>query len=147
MKFNIISYIIVLLLFAWSCTDAGKHKQKTESVSHENHDEALTLNNGKKWIINDEMKPFLSESEAMLAAYVDGDSSDYLSLARQLKEKNSGLIQSCTMDGKSHDELHKWLYPHIDLLASLEKAQDENQAKDIIEQLEESFTVFHAHFD
>ena len=50
-----------------------------------------------KWKINLEMTPYILEAEQILLQYND---NDYNALAEQLKNKNNGLIKSCTMDGK-----------------------------------------------
>jgi hypothetical protein len=36
------------------------------------------------------------------------------------------------MDGKSHDELHKWLHPHMALIESLQEAENDDAANKII---------------
>src|SRR5690554_4490896 len=105
--------IIVLglsaLLFA-SCNNSEKattsetEDKHTETHSEHHHNEssdALELNEGEKWIVNEEMKPFVSEQEALLNAYVQSNQSDYETLAEQLQEQNQLLIKSCTMTGKS----------------------------------------------
>jgi hypothetical protein len=81
-----------------------------------------------------------------LNQYIESKSQDYQNLAAQLKEKNSGLIKSCTMKGESHDELHKWLYPHIELIESLSKAESTEQANKFITDLQASFSTYNQHF-
>ena len=82
----------------------------------------IELDNGDKWLVNAEMKPHLEKQHDLLQDYSSTKNDDYLALANQLKEANNDLIKSCTMEGKSHDELHKWLYPHIQLIDSLSKS-------------------------
>ena len=67
-------------------------------------------------------------------------------MATQLKEKNNGLIKSCTMNGESHDELHKWLYPHIELIESLSKAESTEAASEIVADLQASFSTYNQYF-
>lgn len=108
--------------------------------------ETILLNNGEKWIVNKEMKPYIQAGENLLSAYVAAHSEDYKNLAEQLKEKNSLLIKSCTMQGKSHEELHKWLHPHLDLVVALGKAESQQQANELVAQLQQSFHLFHQYF-
>ncbi len=113
-----------------------------------NHDgtEALTLDNGEKWTVNVEMIPFVNKGQELLNDYVTNNGTDYKTLAIQMKEQNSQLIKSCTMDGKSHDELHKWLHPHLALVAELENAGDQVEANAIIGKLKESYSTYTAYF-
>ena len=92
------------------------------------------------------MKPFIIEAEEILNKYIESQSKDYLTLANQLKEENSGLVKSCTMKGESHDELHKWLHPHIELIESLSKAESAEQASKIITDLQTSFSIYNQYF-
>ncbi|MOA59843.1 hypothetical protein D3C78_1845640 [compost metagenome] len=50
------------------------------------------------------------------------------------------------MSGKSHDELHKWLHPHLELVTKLEKAENEKDSNAIISQLLESYKTYHEYF-
>ncbi|MDX9705319.1 MAG: hypothetical protein RBT46_06395, partial [Weeksellaceae bacterium] len=61
--------------------------------------------------------------------------------------ENKKLIKSCTMEGQSHEELHKWLYPHIELLDALEVAENTESAAKIVEELQHSFATYHQYFD
>jgi len=150
---KLIASILVFSSLLLSCGNATENKstEQTEVVSHEEHNldyqsETLKLNNGEKWIVNEEMKPFIHSAEGILNQYKTSQTEDYKTLATQLKEKNSGLIKSCTMKGVSHDELHKWLYPHIELIESLTKAESTEEASAIIADLQASFTIFNQFF-
>ena len=50
------------------------------------------------------------------------------------------------MKGESHDELHKWLHPHIELIESLSKAESAEQASKIITDLQTSFSIYNQYF-
>lgn len=146
-------YIFASVTFIMGCsnTSSEKAKEQTGIAIHEKdqHDEVsekVELYNGQKWMVNEEMKPFILESETVLNEYIQAESNDYTTLAAHLKEKNSGLIKSCTMKGESHDELHKWLYPHIQLIESLAKAENVPDANAIIAQLKTSFKTYHNYF-
>lgn len=106
----------------------------------------INLNEGEKWEVNSAMKPHIEKGEDILKAYEVNEDQDYLQLANKLKEQNQALIKSCTMKGASHDELHKWLHPHMDLISKLGKAENPEQAESIVDDLEDSFQVFHDFF-
>ena len=105
-------------------------------------DETIELDNGQKWKVNEEMKPFVEEGKKILNEYIQNEDSDYTGLAAALSEQDNKLIESCTMEGKSHEELHKWLHPHLDIISDLESTKDTTQAKKLVEQLRASYVDF-----
>lgn len=120
---------------------------ETEDAHYHHADENdIVLINGEKWQINEEMKPFLEKGSELVTEYVKNNDTDYKKLATALKDQNSQLIKSCTMQGQSHDELHKWLHPHLDLVKSLENETDPAEAQKIVAQLELSYQNFHHYF-
>jgi hypothetical protein len=135
MKIYSISFAVFFALLATSCRNSH-HSLNLEAVQ-------IDLNNGQKWKVNLEMAPFILEAEQILLQYND---NDFLALAEQLKNKNKGLIKSCTMDGKSHEELHKWLHPHMQLIESLGAAENKEEANKIISELKASFQTYHNFF-
>ncbi len=136
MKLRVLAALVFVSFVVISCNNSGAH-------THSNDGQAIELNNGEKWQVNAEMIPFVTEGEQILNDYT-GD--DYKVLAAQLKEKNSGLIKSCTMDGKSHDELHKWLHPHLELVEALDTAENPEGANVVIADLKKSFEMYHTYF-
>ncbi|MCB9447112.1 MAG: hypothetical protein H6585_02055 [Flavobacteriales bacterium] len=140
-----------LLLYGCGNASNEKSNNQTEVAEHNDHQhddesKALKLNSGVKWVVNEEMKPFILEAESILNQHIESQSQDYQALAAQLKEKNSGLIKSCTMKGESHDELHKWLHPHIELIESLSNAETAEEANKIITNLQTSFSTYNQYF-
>lgn len=119
-------------------------------TTEEHHDHsastALELNDGNRWEINSEMQPFLLKGEEILKEYIATNNSDYKTLAAQLKEQNDKLISSCTMDGKSHDVLHEWLHPHLELVKELSKTENQDEANALVAQLKTSYATFHQYF-
>ncbi len=150
---TILGLILTFSLLLFSCDSVSTEKAEEQNDNalqsehqHEDDTDALKLDNGNRWMVNEEMKPFILESKAILDEFSQNNSTDYQTLAAQLKEKNSGLIKSCTMKGKSHDELHKWLHPHMDLIESLAEAENLDAAKSSISQLNASFETYHQYF-
>ena len=127
---NKIIFSFAFVLFLFSCGSKGP----------------IELNNGEKWKINAEMMPPLTASKKLLSEYAANDKKDYKTLAENLKENNKLLISSCTMNGKSHDELHKWLHPYMGLVEDLSNADNETQANEVVLKIEESFKTFNQHF-
>ena len=135
----------------WSCSN---NEQKTsdpatpQAEHHHDHSSVnIELNDGKKWLVNEEMKAPLTKGEELLNEYIKSGQNNYKELAGQLKEQNDKLIESCTMDGKSHEELHKWLHPHLNLVEKLEKVSAEAEAKELVKELQSSYSTYHQYFE
>ncbi|MCC7466021.1 MAG: hypothetical protein IT261_07120 [Saprospiraceae bacterium] len=117
------------------------------SACHSNQGTAdLRLNNGEKWEVNAEMTPHIQQANQILSDYVAQNGTDYKKLAADLKAQNDQLIKSCTMKGESHDELHKWLHPHMGLVEKLDEAADAREAQAVVAQLEQSFKIYQQYF-
>lgn len=113
-----------------------------------NHQQSeITLNNGEKWKVNSEMKPHIEKGSEILNEFISQKNTDYQALADSLKTQNNNLIKSCTMKGESHDELHKWLHPHMELIEQLSNAPNLKEAEGIISQIELSFKTYEKHFE
>lgn len=140
-------------LILWGCNNTSEkttihNETETHAVhSHDDADEAIEFNNGEKWIVNEEMKPFVNKGEELVNEYIQQNKTDFKALAAQLKEQNSELIKSCTMQGKSHDELHKWLHPHLELVKELENETEASKANKIVLQLQDSYRQYHQYFN
>ena len=111
------------------------------------HKTNLQLNDGKKWKVNPEMKPQLRKASDLLSDFVLQQNTNYRQLAEALQAQNNALIQSCTMEGKSHDELNKWLHPHLELVHQLAKASDHKEASQLLSLLKRSFDTYHTYFE
>ncbi len=106
----------------------------------------IHLNDGEKWNVNSEMKPHIEKGEKILNEFISKNDTDYPQLAKKLNKQNNALIQSCTMTGESHEELHKWLHPHMELIKALSNVQDLDEAREILSKLEASFKTYHTYF-
>ena len=136
-----------ILIFSVSCKNTHDHEHGNTTSEVENSAEAdIALNNGEKWEVNEEMKPFITTSQTLLNEFIIAKSTEYDALAAQLKEKNSALIKSCTMQGQSHDELHKWLHPHMELIESLANTSDVADRALIATQIQKSFETYSRYF-
>jgi hypothetical protein len=72
---------------------------------------------------------------------------DHAALAAAIQDNLGRLVTNCTLQGKAHDELHKWLMPLLGLSADYSKASDPKAQQDLFEQIKQSLTVFHAYFE
>lgn len=145
-KFVLASLSILMMV---SC---GKKETRSESESaihpeemQAGHEE-IELNNGERWNVNEEMKPPVIASEDLFNHYMVSNRSDYQNLADDLKGNVNALIKSCTMQGKSHDELHKWLHPYIEQIEKLKQADSPEETDAVLMEIGTSFEIYHQYF-
>ncbi|PKR81831.1 hypothetical protein CW751_00380 [Brumimicrobium salinarum] len=126
--------------------DQNEKQAADEHDHHHDNGEEISLNEGEKWEINEEMEPYVRKGEDYLKEYVKSQGEDYEMLAKNIEAQNKELISSCTMKGESHDELHKWLHPHLELTKKLAVATNQEEANDVIKHLLASYDTFHQYF-
>ena len=130
--------LVMIALILVACN--SQHTQSGEGS-------ALSFNAGEKWKVNAEMTPFIEKGNEILAQYISSQDSDFQNLAAALKAENKKLIKSCTMKGASHDELHKWLHPHMELIEDLQDVENADEANAVIKQLKASFDKYKMYFE
>lgn len=140
-------YLIWILpaAFMFACNNQASHQHGETEHVHAKEATEISLNSGEKWLVNAEMKPFVLESETAVQRYEAGE-FEYHQLAAMLEENNNSLISSCTMEGVSHEELHKWLHPHLEMTKELKEAKSQEEADAAVEQLRVSFETYHEYF-
>lgn len=126
-------------------TDEHAEEAVEKSDDHDDHAK-LELNNGEKWPVNAEMKPYVAEAETQLKAY-NPENGDYKMLAAGLSTSNENLVKSCTMTGVPHENLPAWLAPHMKEIEKLKKADDREKANKIVDELKESMETYHEYFN
>lgn len=140
-------------LALWGCTNStNKPTSHSHPATHTeeqqaNNSSAIALDNGAKWAVNLEMKPFVQKGAELVNSYIQEKKTNYQELAKQLADQNDRLVKSCTMDGKSHHELHKWLHPHLEMVKRLEQETNIGEANKIVLQLQNSYQQYHRYFD
>ncbi len=147
-------YLIMLLFVVIACNNNSNNKIKDDEMHSQSHDNehnisevgTIELDNGAKWKVNEEMKPHIVKGEEILKAYINNKNNNYKLLANEIYDANLQLINSCTMDGKSHEELHKWLHPHLEIVENLKKCKDNIEADKFVKDLEISYKTYHQYF-
>lgn len=157
MKYSAIivsSFLVISIVGCQSSSSNQNNENVEDTISHEDHateeqsetSEVIQLNNGQKWSVNPEMKPFLLKGEELVKSFSGVTLTDYQTLASNLKAQDDNLIKSCTMKGESHEQLHKWLHPHLELVEQLSGAKDLDHSKDLLNQLKSSYSTFDQYF-
>lgn len=148
------SILVALSIFALvSCKNNTEETVTTTETEIEHTapqdaaSDKLALNNNEKWVVNDEMKPFVMNGEVLVNTYIKENKTDYTQLAADLKAENTKLIKSCTMEGASHDELHKWLHPHLEIVNRMAEIDNDEKAKVLVAELEASYQNYHNYFN
>ena len=158
MKILIPFLLAIGSLVLFSCgnkaTTEVAHDHDVENIdtqANEDDHDAITgeieLDNGQKWAVNKEMIPYVLNGEKLVSTYLANNETDYAALAKNIGLENGKLIKSCTMQGKSHEELHKWLNPHLLLVEDLEDATTTDEAAAVIKKLEASYKMYHEYFN
>lgn len=145
--------LISLSLLLMSCGDNPEdatiqHKETAKDEDHQHVDASLgiELNQGEKWKVDDHMMEHIRNMEQDIEAFNQGTQKDYNQLALALQSNIDQLTSNCTMTGKAHDELHKWLLPYIDTVTALAEAQNEKEAIQQFKHIQTSFITFNQYF-
>lgn len=161
MKIKLALAVAVVLGINTSCTNAVK-EEKTESPTadttlpapqseHQHSEsEAIELNNGAKWTVVPDMMKFIRTMESDITQFTESkktDLKDFQQLGAALQKNIDLLTSNCTMEGKAHDELHKWLVPYIDLVNKLNKSENADMAKKVVEEIQTSYQTFNIYFE
>ena len=145
--------IPAIALFLFSCGNASNEKSEdlSEIETHDEHhhddeSEAIELNNGEKWTVDANMLTHIRTMENDVISFAKVEQKDYKSLSENLQSNIDLLTSNCTMKGKAHDELHKWLLPYIDLVKELSEAEDKIEAEKQFQEIQTSITTFNHYF-
>jgi uncharacterized protein YukE len=148
MKFLFV-LILGAVLFGCANSSLDNNDPGTKSTAeHQDHHSnmMLVLDQGQKWKVNPEMLPPIEAMEARIKDFKESDSDDYQALASDLQKQIDLLVASCTMTGPSHDELHKWLHPTIQMVKNLSNAKDQSIAAHEFESIQQSIQTYHQYF-
>lgn len=145
-------YLLSIVIFA-SCNNSNENKQNNSDTlvhqrhNHDHESEDIELDNGKKWVVDSTMMIHIKNMQAELKSFESSKSNDYKTLAQKMNVHIDSLTSSCTMEGKAHDELHKWLVPFIELNEDLAKSKDINNTEHLYNEIKESFEEFNKYFE
>lgn len=134
---------IFLILLINSCTNQSDSKENTESNKHTYR---LELVNNEKWKVNKEMMVHIENMESDIEAVSKQTSPNFKELGSNLDENIGLLTSNCTMTGKAHDELHKWLLPFIDLVKDLNAVDSKEDQMQSFKAIQESMNEFNMYF-
>jgi hypothetical protein len=150
---NKIVFALTTTLILISC-DNKKVKTENVAVSNETHhhseSDSIELNNGAKWKVVSEMMAHIRNMESDINRFSETkhtELKDFTQLGTNLQKNIDLLTSNCTMEGKAHDELHKWLLPYIDLVDKLNKSKNSDEALRTFEEIKASYKTFNLYFE
>ncbi|MEY8847935.1 hypothetical protein AB9K26_03930 [Psychroserpens sp. XS_ASV72] len=88
--------------------------------------EGLALNNGEKWIVNEETHKGMMRIDSILKASTE--TTDVKTLGNALSKQTSYIIKNCDMKGDPHDQLHIVLVPILEEISELRDIGDSKAA-------------------
>ncbi len=121
-----------------------------ESEHHHSESDSIELNNGAKWKVVPEMMVHIRNMESDIKRFSENkhtELKDFTQLGTNLQKNIDLLTSNCTMEGKAHDELHKWLLPYIELVDSLNKSKNIDDASQTFEKIKSSYKTFNIYFE
>lgn len=147
----IIVLVLTTVLFSCSQIEEKKNEIEVESENHSHKEiEAIELNNGAKWKVDSEMIIYIREMESSINHFAEikqTELNDFIELGDGLLKNIDLLTSNCTMQGKAHDELHKWLLPYIETVEKLNKSQNSEEAFRTFDELIASYKTFNTYFE
>lgn len=147
-----IFYILLVAGTLAACGNAENKKEAAEQPAEEAHQhahgaETIELDNGQKWKVDTNMMGYIRDMETVVNAFNGTTLAEYKTLSESLNKDIELLTSNCTMEGKAHDELHKWLVPFIDLAEGFSEVTTEKDANDHYMHIKASFEEFHKYFE
>lgn len=106
----------------------------------------LTLDNGEKWIANQETQLGVEKMDVILKKFKSSATTNYQELGNELSEQTSYIIKNCTMKGEPHEQLHVVLVPMLDEISILKESNDEAASIASIGKLEALIRDYFKHF-
>lgn len=153
--------IVVLMGISCGCNNPVKEENSEisntkslpsakESEHQHTESESIELNNGAKWKVVPEMMAHIRNMESDINRFVEAkhtELKDFTLLGASLQKNIDLLTSTCTMEGKAHDELHKWLLPYIDMVDKLNKSKNNDVALHTFEEIKASYKLFNIYFE
>ena len=141
---NIYSIVVIsLMIVTMSCTNQSESEVNSDLVKNTYN---IELVDSKKWEVNQEMMIHIKNMESDIENASNNASPNYKELGSNLMNNINLLTSNCTMTGKAHDELHKWLVPFIDLVDKFNNTVTLKQQEVYFEEIKESMNEFNTYF-
>lgn len=133
MKLNFRTLRVTLLSSLFAFALVGAAQAADDAHQHERHSEVATteleLNDGERWEMDEHTRAMLAKMEQ---TFFQADHSTLMGLngaGSQLDAQLKELINGCTMQGESHNQLHIFLTDYMPAVKGLAGAKDYDTAR------------------
>lgn len=153
---KILWHAVILSVIAISCSNDQQKGAETETVSgeakhdHEGTEERLELNNNAKWKADSSTNNNVKNLQAIVEKFNKGADKSigaYRAAGSDLQAGLDKMVAECKMKGPDHDALHKWLKPLIGDVSELKKSTGEQEAADLVKEIDNQLTLYAQYFE
>lgn len=146
---NIILAFSFLITIITSCSSSENKSAETIVADGPiaNEEEFLQLNGGEKWEVPSDMMWLIQQQKDKLFEFTQAGDTTYSKLGKELDSLCTGLVQTCTMTGDGHNNLHLWLLPYWDIIDQIKVSSDPIIHKQLIDSLWSKLELFEEYFE
>jgi len=131
-----ITLILITSIFIFSCNQNNKDKLIVDTSTIKI--EGVSTNNGGLWKANSETTDGIVKMQKLMYSFSDEENVNaYSSLKTSLEDEFTTIFQKCTMKGESHNQLHNYLKPMIEIFEGLESSD--------LKICKENFSIMNTH--
>lgn len=152
MKLN--SLLVIALFVVASCAHHHDHKDHKEHKEHKEHqhgeEQGITLNNGKKWETDADLKKLMGNINTELQKVKKLEKSGkagpktYEHFYHSIETSTQKIINSCKMPEGMHENYHVILE---DILNTSEELKDAEKQKGVTAKMTETMKKYTEYFD
>jgi len=144
-------YLVIVFssMFLMACGTKGNDVEsvKNTATHSEEIEEGLSLDGGKKWIVNSETHEGMTQIKVILDNMDPLMVGDYSQVGEKCDEQTSYIISNCSMKGEAHNQLHQVLHPILDDIENLKKSSSVADGKVAATSLENNISAYFTHFE
>jgi hypothetical protein len=107
----------------------------------------LTLDGTAKWVMDDHTRKVMAKTRETIEGADTRSVESLHKLAATLQKQLDKLIQGCTMDGPSHDELHVFLMAWIPKVDRLKTVEDVVAGQATVAEMKTMLTTYDQFFE
>ncbi|HRK55231.1 MAG TPA: hypothetical protein PK185_15050 [Cyclobacteriaceae bacterium] len=137
--------ITLLFLIAGCSTEKHKDEHDQSEEAHASHDapNLVQLDNGNKWMANIETTEGIQNMMQLIDVAQSDTNSSVESLKENLLLEFTDILNKCTMEGESHDQLHNYLLPLKEQIESL----SDGAKKEDLEEIKSYLSTYKNYFE
>lgn len=111
------------------------------------HDGDVTLNKGKKWQSNTQIKALISEIQSKIDAYKSSANFDRDVAVRELKQYVQKLISNAKLAGESQNQFYNWTTKYMRSIVKLSEASTQEQMNVALSEIDNNLNEYNQKFE